>query len=219
MRNEARHIWDQLRPNVEDNASSSTFCGALPLELSDLDEKEAANVNQFAQDVWTYFGFDLDKAWACIDPYDRRVVSLDEFVEGVKGFGFEGNAKLIFRGLDSGGLGRLSRVDFDYMNVFVKANSKVNYSSPSIRALTSWVKTQGGVDSFLDKLGFEAPAKAGTSKTEEVLRDVSDVAARLTALGYPGDAFGCAAITARSKIPPSTSHPTMLPMMQMLASQ
>jgi len=198
---EARHIWTSLRPDSKDKSSSK------PLVLSELDTEEADNVNEFAQAIWVNFGLDLDKAWAVIDPCGRTVVSVEEFVYAVKSFGFGGSAKLLFRGLDSSGLGRLMRADFEYMNVFIRASSKLNYSASSIRDLSSWVETQGGLDVFLDKLGFEAEVKAGRStNVEAVGLTVSDLAARLTALGYPGDALSVAAVAARHCQPPRKSH-------------
>jgi len=185
---EANHIWTSLRPGSSQKE---------PLELSDFDAEEASNVYQFAEVIWATFGFDLDRAWAFIDPSRRTVVSMDEFVQGVKNFGFQGNAKLLFRGLDCGGLGHLKRTEFEYMNVFIKTNCKVNYNAPFLRDLASWVESWGGADSFLIELGFEEVSKAGVKKRTQVGLTVCDLAARLTALGYPGDAFQVSVAAAR----------------------
>lgn len=187
---EARQLWTSLRPTG----------GPEPLEMSELDAEESANINKFAESLWSNFGFDLDRAWAIIEPCGRGNASIEEFVQGVKSLGFEGNAKILFNGLNASGLGRLWRNEFDYMHVFASKN-KLAHSAPSIRALGSWVQSQfDDAEAFLTQLGFVAgPREHGNPGIKPVVKlTVSDLAARLTALGYPGDALHAATIAART---------------------
>jgi len=116
--NEAKQIWLSFRPLEKEKEGYRKHRGSsAPLMFSELDTEEATNVQQFAECLWNQFGLDLDKAWARIDMCGRKCVTMEEFVQGTKKLGFEGNAKLLFRGLDIGGLGRLWKNEFEYIKV------------------------------------------------------------------------------------------------------
>lgn len=206
---EAKQIWSCFRPDASKLGNS-----AVPLELADIDSEEAENVDKLAKCLWDNFGFDLDLAWAKIDLHGRKMVTLEEWVDGLTKMHFEGNAKAIFQGL--GNLGRLWRNDFEYMNVLSKVSMRAQHSAAPIKSLQSWVQKQfegstpvERVHDLLATLGFpeEAPPRpparkelkvSEVLKAEEVRLSVSDLSARLTALGYPDDAMQVAQIAART---------------------
>jgi len=195
-----RHIWNSFRP---DGSSK-------PLELWEFDSEEAATVNHFMECIWATTGFDLDKAWDLIDAGGRKMVTMEEWLQGVKCIGFEGNAKVLYQGLGVFGLNHLWRTDFDYLEVLSNASLRSTFAAAPIRSLRSWVQSQyGNPQVFLDKVGVPHQKKAkfrlaggkfsGEDEPDEVKQlGVSDLSARLTALGYPGDAFQVAIIAAKA---------------------
>lgn len=187
---EARNLWSAMRAHGD----------TTPLKFSEFAPEEASNLEQLTEMLWHRCGFDLDRAWSRIDTGNRGAVTLEEFTRGVRGMGFEGNARLIFRGLDTTGLGRLRRLDFDYTQAFLTVGScaqiAVSHAAPPIRALGSWVQEElGGPEVFVAKLGLtESPNEAKVLPTISV----KDFAAALHSLGYPGDALQAAVTAARS---------------------
>jgi len=181
---DARTIWASFRPDG----------GSAALEFRELDYEEAVNLERFGEALWSEAGFDLDRAWSRMDSSSRGVISCEEFALGARKLGFEGNAKVLFRGLDSTGLGRLWRMDFDYMLTVSFVSGRATHSASLIRTLLLWAQGQfGTVDDFLDKLCGVPPGGGDPQPLS-----VSDLAARLTALGYPEDALHAAMIAARS---------------------
>jgi hypothetical protein len=218
-------MWTSFRP-----------CGSKdkPLFLADFDEQEAANVELFAESLWSFCGFDLDQAWDTIDARGRKVVTLDEWLHGMKCIGFEGNGEHIFRGLDVMGLGRLRRPELDYVHHMAGKGTRLQHSAEPIRVLCDWVQKEfGSAKALLDKLDFQpcleekddfssktlaerekilqsqsrsynndhvlAAEKASRERVEYKFKlGVSDLAARLTALGYPGDSLHVARIAAKA---------------------
>jgi len=191
-------MWNSFRPDG----------GCAPLAFSEFDAEEAATVDQFIECIWANFGFNLDRAWDVVDTSGRKMVTMDEWLAGMKCIGFQGNAKLIFRGLGVFGLGRLWRNEFDYAEVLSNASMRQQHNAPPVRALTGWVQGHfANTQAFLDQVGFPS-AKTGSSslgfiKPDKVLEEeqglsVSDLAARLTALGYPGDALQVSMIAAKT---------------------
>jgi hypothetical protein len=110
---EAKELWNSF--HVDDGSSD---IGEVPLEFHDFDMREASNLDKFVDVLWVGGHFDLSRAWSCIDPSSRGMVALEEFTHGVQLLGFNGNARLLFNGLDSTGLGKLRRQELEYLKVF-----------------------------------------------------------------------------------------------------
>lgn len=177
-------IWNNLRQDK-----------VTPLEFHELDEKEASNLEDFAETLWSTVGFDLGKAWLFLDTNNQNYLSYEEFKGGVRKLGFEGDAKLLFKGLDSSGLGRVKREEFDYISKVSRiAQSRLGGGQGPKSPLTdliTWVQRElGGAHELIVKLGLANGEK-------EIV--VGDLAARLTALGFEGDALQAATRAARSE--------------------
>lgn len=202
---EVKLIWDGLRR--EGTATS--------LRLHDLDAEEAANLDQFAEVLWVEAGLDLDRAWARIDPGNRMAVTAKEFESGVRRLGFQGNASLLFRGLDANGLGHLRRHDFDALERLVPASERLeSCNSQGVQDLLSWArKMHGGIQMLLAQLGLAGGKDGG-------VLEVGDLAARLVSLGYPkGTAATTAAAVANSGGYPGGTHITGNALKSMLAGK
>lgn len=179
---QARNIWNSLRQKGQESAA--------PLELGDLDPEEASNLERFTQTLWDKNGFDLKMAWDAMDTQRQHVLTLQEFSAGADRIGFQGDVRLLYRGLDSQGLGRLRWDDFEYLRCVSRTLQKhLADSTGLLRDFISWVRRDlGGPEVLLVKVGCSS-----------AVRDisVSDLAARLTALGYPGDALQASVRMAR----------------------
>mmetsp|Transcript_54343 Transcript_54343/g.137261 ORF Transcript_54343/g.137261 Transcript_54343/m.137261 type:complete len:620 (+) Transcript_54343:54-1913(+) len=174
-------IWNNLRQDK-----------VTPLEFHELDPKEASNLEDFAETLWSTVGFDLAKAWLFLDTNNQNYLSLDEFKGGVRKLGFDGDIRLIFKGLDSAGLGRMTREDFEYIGKVSRMGHKRlggTSTKGAITDLITWVQRElGGAHELIVKIGLGSGVKRIV---------VGDLAARLTALGFEGDALQAAARAAR----------------------
>jgi len=111
---EVRLIWSHCRPK------GSQF---QPLEFREVEPEEAHNLDKFIEVVIRNFGeLNLDHTWLVIDEQNRGFVSCDEFEEAVCSLGYEGDAMLLYRGLDFEGLGHLARTGLDYVEVMARAD-------------------------------------------------------------------------------------------------
>jgi hypothetical protein len=190
----ARPIWNAYRPDGSPE----------PLRLSDLAPEESAIVDDFLECLWSNFGFDLDKAWGSVDSTHRQMATMDEWCQGVRRLGFEGDAKMIFLGLECSGLGHMTRDEFDYVKVLSDAGMRQQHSAPPVRAFNDWVQEEfESPEAFLDMVGlegckskFDSKDKDQSGKVKKI--GVSDLAARLSALGYPGNAMQVAMIAAKT---------------------
>jgi len=161
-----------------------------PLNFSDLAEEESENLEALATCIWQVVGGDFNKAWEFMDSSHQNWIMLEEFSQAVKDLGFDGDAKLLFRGLDTSRLGKLRREDFLYIRrVSHVTRQFLDQSRGVVTDLITWAKReQGGSEEFLAKLGLGINCPQIT---------LGDLAARLAALGFDGDAREAAIKVAR----------------------
>lgn len=180
---QSRLVWNSLRP-FDDRA----------LEFEELCPEEAQNLESFAEILWEVAGLDMDEAWRMIDLERKSKVNQADFVHACQGLGFEGNAVMLFRGLDTSGLGWIWREEFEYLTKVSKMARQRLYRAGvngSLAALAHWAQRElGGAQELLQQLGLGPDRKYIT---------VCDFAARLTALGFDGNAHQAAARAARSE--------------------
>ncbi|CAE7213110.1 unnamed protein product, partial [Symbiodinium pilosum] len=170
LQGQCRQIWTSLRPN-DDKA----------LEFAELAPTEAAHVEEFAELIWEASGYDLDKAWRLFDYDQKNKLTKADFVQSAQHLGFGGNAEMLFKGLDATGLGWIWRDDFDYIpKVSRVARQRLHGSEGPLATLVCFAQREmGGAEELIAKLGL------GGARSEVT---VCDLAARLTALGFDGDA-------------------------------
>jgi len=178
--NQARPIWASLR-HKEDSR---------PLEFAELASEEGSNLEAFAETLWNSMGFDLEKAWSFMDVNGQHWLSMEEFESGARKLGFEGNTRLLFRGLDTSGLGRVWHNEFDYLRLVTRVGPrKLQQTCGPVSDLIQWVQRRlGGVDELIALLGL-------TSANREI--GIGDLVVRLAALGFEGDALQAASKAAR----------------------
>jgi len=179
--NQARLIWNSLRSRDD----------SRPLEFADLGGEEAVNLDALAETLWNTLGLDLEKAWLFMDMHGQQWLAVEEFEAGVRKLGFDGNARQVFRGLDTAGLGRVRRTEFDYIRLATRvAPRKLQQSSGALADLIQWVQRElGGVEELLDALAVSDHSEM----------TVGDLAVHLAALGFEGDALQAAARAARKE--------------------
>ncbi|CAK9116002.1 unnamed protein product [Durusdinium trenchii] len=174
-----RQIWTSLRP-LDDRA----------LEFAELAPDESEHVEKFADLIWNVSGYDLDKAWGLFDYDKKNKLTKADFVQSAEHLGFTGNAEMIFQGLDREGLGWVWRADFEYIpKVSRNARLRLKETEGQTASLVSFARYQiGSCEELITMLGLGG----GTSEVT-----VCDLAARLTALGFDGDAQHAAVLAAR----------------------
>jgi len=174
---EVTELWNSFRPGQ----------GTAPLEFREFDGPEAMNLDRFAEALWSAVDFDLNKAWCCLDPHNRGVSTLKEFTDGARLLGFDGNAQLLFKGLDSSGLGKLKRHELLYLQVLTQSVAKTDYVAPPIRALGKWVySVLGSPNTLIVRLGL--------GENGNVSLSADDLTTQLIRLGYRGDAKRASAL-------------------------
>merc|ERR1719218_583168 len=89
-------LWNNFRPDAT----------TAPLEFTEFASEEAANLESFTQTLWVSCQFNMYKAWEIIDVTERLRVRETEFIDGARTLGFDGDAAIIYRGLDTYGFGR-----------------------------------------------------------------------------------------------------------------
>jgi Ca2+-binding EF-hand superfamily protein len=166
-------IWRQLRPNKAD---------CHPVELHEIAPNEAKNLEDFAEVIWDKCGFSIDRAWECLDVHNHKYLNEQTFKEGVQRLGFKGNAHLIFVGLGSKGADRMLKEDLAYMKKISRVSKKcLQPHAEPVHHLIHWVHSvMRAPENFITQLGISATNPTIT---------VGDLAARLTTLGYDGDAL------------------------------
>jgi len=181
---QGRLVWSNLRRDR-----------VAPLELHDLDPHEAENLEDFCEALWAVFGLDLVKAWAFMDTSHQNYLSYEEFQAGASRCGFAGDIKLLYRGLDLSGLGRLRRCDLAYLLKVSRTARQRLGGAPQqagpLAEVVSWAKRQlGDPEKLIEKLGLAS----------DLVRPVGvgELAARLTALGFEGDSRGVAVSAAKA---------------------
>lgn len=172
---EARALWNHFRPDSNPKGSKS-------LEFSEFDPAESENVEKLITVLWSRCQFNLDQVWMCIDPCCRGVVTPEEFQKGLDMIGFDGDAQLLYKGLDTSGVGKLVRKNMDYLQVLVHSSSRTKYTAPPVRALSKWTLSKfGSPKELLAKLHL---------KQGDTTQSLSpyDLAQQLVVLGFRGDA-------------------------------
>lgn len=114
---------------------------------------------------------------------------------------FKNNPKLLFKGLCKEGHGRLWREEFMYLDVLSNANLRMQRCSPLVKELISWVQEEfDSPQAFLDRVGLETKKNPHERKPpeDETRLTVADLAARLTALGFPGNSLQVSMIAAKA---------------------
>lgn len=161
-----------------------------PLEFHELDPKEGDTLDVFAKVLYEKVGFNMNKAWTQMDCMNQNYMTLDQFIRGCRAWGWWGDARLLYKGLDSSGLGRLKKEDFKYMckvsHITQRRFGGTQHSKSALAELVSWCKYEmGGADKLVTLLGF-GPHGQPTSTVDEL-------AQRLQKLGFEADADEAAA--------------------------
>eukprot|EP00927_Polykrikos_kofoidii_P041148 TRINITY_DN35064_c0_g1_i1.p1 TRINITY_DN35064_c0_g1~~TRINITY_DN35064_c0_g1_i1.p1 ORF type:complete len:918 (-),score=166.87 TRINITY_DN35064_c0_g1_i1:215-2968(-) len=179
LQTQVMQAWKCLRPSTAD-----------PIEFQDLAYNEAMNLERFAEALWNVCGFNVDEAWGLLDVDRQNFVNKKQFVAAAAQIGFDGDAQLIFHGLSSPGCSRLWKSEFAYIaKVSCTANRRLSQSTHLVHSLINWVQsTLGSSEALISKLGL-------TPSTPTI--SVSDFAARLTAMGFTGDALFVASRASR----------------------
>jgi len=182
---EGQLFWASLRP---DGSSAA-------LKFHDLDPDEAQNLELVEQVLWDSCGFDLDRAWAEIDPGNRTSVTLPEFKAGMRKLGFTGNAKILFLGLDTTGIGRLTRRDFEYLRRLSPTLLQMSNSHPLVLQFHDWVQQEfDDPRLLLARLGL---SDRGFGGEEPPSLSVMEFAKRLPGLGFTGDSHAVAVLASK----------------------
>jgi len=113
-------LWADFH-RVLPNGRSDLPMTPLTFRDVDADGEEWANLVEFADALQAAIGLDTWKAWAFLDRHHQRFLTLAEFASGAEALGFQGDATLLFQGLDASGIGRLKREDLDYISVQLKS--------------------------------------------------------------------------------------------------
>eukprot|EP00405_Crypthecodinium_cohnii_P019487 CAMPEP_0206465248 /NCGR_PEP_ID=MMETSP0324_2-20121206/27712_1 /ASSEMBLY_ACC=CAM_ASM_000836 /TAXON_ID=2866 /ORGANISM="Crypthecodinium cohnii, Strain Seligo" /LENGTH=534 /DNA_ID=CAMNT_0053938061 /DNA_START=119 /DNA_END=1724 /DNA_ORIENTATION=+ len=182
---QAKHVWNNAKEE-----------GGLALELHELDPKEGQNLEKFAEVLWYSFGLDLQKAWQYFDVHSMKFVALEVFGKAARGIGFEGNVKMLFKGLDAAGLGKVKESDFLYIaKVSRLASKKLGLNgkiSQAMSDLLTWTQRElGGPHELIAKLELGSDGQLGVP--------VAELAARISALGFDGDSMDVATEAARTE--------------------
>jgi len=211
-------IWNSFRKD-ETNA---------PLEFVDFAPEESANLDAFTQSLWVSVDFNMCKAWEVIDVTERLWVSEQEFVDGAKQLGFNGDARALYKGLDTYGHGRLWRREVEYLKILFNASSRTPHGTPQMKVLRAWARASfgtAGVEGFLIRLGLgEGEEKSACAtcgniygagarfcrkcgqardlenniKRGEATLTADELVAGLEQLNYPGDCVQTAHLVARA---------------------
>eukprot|EP00927_Polykrikos_kofoidii_P072404 TRINITY_DN68523_c0_g1_i1.p1 TRINITY_DN68523_c0_g1~~TRINITY_DN68523_c0_g1_i1.p1 ORF type:complete len:433 (+),score=68.21 TRINITY_DN68523_c0_g1_i1:223-1521(+) len=102
-----RTLWDKLRPDGSPR----------PLEFHEIAPKEANCVRAFL-DIFEgeHLRFDLHRSWSSLSPEGRSYIGFDDFYKGARRLGFDGNAHMLFSGLDTTNLRRVWKEDLAYLH-------------------------------------------------------------------------------------------------------
>jgi len=177
---QAKNIWGNLRQGDD----------MTTLEFHEIGGIEAENMESFAEVVWTNCGYDMKKAWRLFDPNNLNVTTYDEFAKALKKLNFLGDAKLVFKGMDLSGLGRLKYEDLEYISKIsrIAQRKRAQTSKGAVADLVNWANREiGGGDLLVLKLGL----------TDEQPTTMDLLASRLTALGFDGNSQEVAVRAAR----------------------
>jgi len=109
---QTREIWKSFR--------SDTIVDGSLLELAEVAPDEAANLDKFAERVLATLGAECQlhnfhNIWSLLDPGSSGKASLGMFNRFAKKIKFEGDAFLLFHGLDGSGRGQIDCTDLAYV--------------------------------------------------------------------------------------------------------
>jgi hypothetical protein len=160
------------------------------IEFGEIGRQEAENIEQFCDALWGSCGCNFEQAFSKLDTHKQNWLTQKQFVAGAVRLGFFGDAKQLFQGLRTPGIDRMCREEFFYLKkVSNTATRRLPKSSALTDELITWVQSYvGGPENLTAKLGF-TPANPTIG--------VSDLAARLTAMGFAGDSLSLASRAAR----------------------
>lgn len=176
---ETRALWRELSPHGH------------ALEFADLaPQQEVRNLEDYAECLRYNFYFDLDAAWRQMDTSSQNFLVLADFTRGAAWMNFEGDAKLLFRGLVAPltkriESQRITRKEFFYIKLVVQDKKRYlpeqSQLGDPISDFRVWASQR-----------FKSPAELitalGLSEGNDANMRVKDMVAYLTALGYQGDA-------------------------------
>jgi len=120
LNGEPRRIWDSFRPGNN----------AAPLTLVDIAPEEAKNAGSFIKFLRLNFNSDIDHFWNELDCDGNGHVTLNEWTRVLEEMGFSGDARLLFHGLDSSGIGRLWRNELEYLTT-LKCTTRAAFKPPT----------------------------------------------------------------------------------------
>lgn len=150
------------------------------LEMHEISPEEGENLELFAELLWSRVGLDADRAWAALHPQKRMHLNFEDFKRGVTKLGYTGDAKILFRGLDSSRMGKVRASDIQYaIKISRVGRERLGGLDELQKQFFSWVQYSfGSPDHFIKKLKL-APGTHTVSANE--------LSTRLAALGFPGD--------------------------------
>jgi hypothetical protein len=172
---------DQLWANL------CIYRGQPSLKFWELDHEEARNYELFEEVLWTRTGFDLERAWDCLDCFSKGAIALPEFARNARALGFRGDPVMLFKGLDRSATGRLCKHDFMYVEKLSPVSAQLANLTRDMRLFRGWVmqEFEDAADLLLE-LHLITNYAGGYAQLMPPV-DAESFAASLTALGYPGN--------------------------------
>merc|ERR1712232_565929 len=172
MSDQVGMIWRSLRPTHNYN----------PVTIHEIAPSEAQNMENFAEALWRHCGGNIDIAWGILDHQGHNYLILEDFEAACHRLGFRGDHELVFRGLGDIPMNRFTKEDLAYMQKVTKiTHDKLQDVPKALHEFTMWATVSfASPEAFITKLGLT---------NENPAISVSELCARLTALGYDGDAL------------------------------
>merc|ERR1711957_115705 len=162
-------------------------------EFHELAPDEAEPLEALTEVMTTRYGLNSTLPWQELDEKNQKYASLVDFTAWLNKLGVSCNAKIIFKGLDSSGLGRMRKEDLEYIRKLIpksRSFAQAAHSQGPVPELSMWAKAIGeDPEELLASMGIP---------DSQVEITVNDLAARLTAVGFDGDALQVSTRAARS---------------------
>jgi len=108
-------VWSSIIHAQGRQQLNPLLLGKSSAAFSGLGEHEAAELDDFAEELFMSANLNLNAAWHLIDRADTGSVNLEQFLDSCERLGFTGNGTRLFYGLSSSGQGQLWREEFDYL--------------------------------------------------------------------------------------------------------
>lgn len=191
---QAKLVWQNILRDKSD-----------PMLLVNLCKDEGNNLEDFTKCLWVKHGCNLVQAWRQLTSMREKqqtdFVTPKDFKDWCQDvLKFRGDPDLVFKGLDTVGLKRLLFSDFQYINkVSREAQERLGTSDKTnckaLSDLVSWAQSElkcsmNDPEDLLSKLAIP--------NRQNIM--VGDLAARLTALGFEGNALEAAHRIARDSV-------------------